>query len=54
MYARNIQLAELNALCAVMAVTKWKKLCGFYSDDDREHDSTYTTNTNLLTSDVTR
>ena len=46
--------AELNALCAVMAVTKWKKLCGFYSDDDREHDSTYTTNTNLLTSDVTR
>lgn len=54
LYARNIQLAELNALCAVMAVIKWKKLCGFYSDDDREHDSTYTTNTNLLTSDVTR
>ncbi len=54
LYARNIQLAELNALCAVMAVTKWKKLCGFYVDDDREHDSTYTTNTNLLTSDVTR
>lgn len=54
LYARNIQLAELNALCAVMAVTKWKKLCGFYVDDDHEHDSTYTTNTNLLTSDVTR
>jgi hypothetical protein len=54
LYVRNIQLAELNALCAVLAVTKWKKLCGFYADDDREHDSTYTTNTNLLTSDVTR
>jgi len=54
LYARNIQLAELNALCAVMAITKWKKLCGFYADDDKEHDSTYTTNTNLLTSDVTR
>jgi ThiF family len=54
LYARNIQVAELNALCAVMAVTKWKKLCGFYADDDQEHDSTYTTNTNLLTSDVTR
>lgn len=54
LYARNIQVAELNALCAVMAVTKWKKLWGFYADDDREHDSTYTTNTNLLTSDVTR
>ena len=34
LYARNIQLAELNALCAVMAVIKWKKLCGFYADDD--------------------
>jgi len=54
LYARNIQVAELNALCAVMAVIKWKKLSGFYADDDREHDSTYTTNTNLLTSDVTR
>lgn len=53
LYARNIQLAELNALCAVLAVTKWKKLWGFYVDDDREHDTTYTTNTNLLTSDVT-
>ena len=49
-----ILLAELNALCAVMAITKWKKLYGFYADDDREHNSTYTTNTNLLTSDVTR
>jgi len=54
LYARNIQVAELNALCAVMAVTKWKKLWGFYADDDCEHDSTYTTNTNLLTSDVTQ
>ena len=53
LYAQNIQLAELNALCAVLAVTKWKKLWGFYVDDDREHDTTYTTNTNLLTSDVT-
>ena len=54
LYSRNIQLAELNALCAVLAVTKWKKLCGVYADDEREHDSTYTTNTNLLTSDVMR
>lgn len=54
LYTTNIQLAELNALCAVMAVTKWKKLCGFYVDDDREHDSTYTTNANLLTSDITQ
>lgn len=53
-YSKNIQIADLNALNAALAVIKWKKLCGFYVDDDREHDSTYTTNTNLLTSDVTR
>jgi hypothetical protein len=33
-YARNIQIAELNALNAALAVIKWKKLCGFYHDFD--------------------
>ena len=51
LYGRNIQLAELNALCAVMAVIKWKKLCGFYQDLEKEHNTTYTTSCNLLTSD---
>lgn len=31
-YAQNIQLADLNALNAVMAVQRWKQLCGFYAD----------------------
>ncbi len=50
-YARNIQIADLNALNAAMAVIKWKKLCGFYQDLEREHHSTYSINVNQLTSD---
>ena len=50
-YDRNIQIAELNALCAVMAVVKWKKYCGFYQDLECEHDTTYTTNVHLLTAE---
>jgi len=47
-YASNIQVADLNALNAVLAVIKWKKLRGFYRDLEREHHSTYTTDGNLL------
>lgn len=50
-YARNIQIAELNSLNAALAVVKWKKLCGFYQDLEREHSSVYAINTNQLTSD---
>jgi hypothetical protein len=50
-YDQNIQIADLNALNAVMAVIKWKKMCGFYADEEREHHSTYSTSLNLLTSD---
>lgn len=48
-YATNIQVADLNALNAALAVIKWKKLKGFYRDLDREHHSLYTTDGNLLT-----
>lgn len=47
-YASNIQVADLNALNAVMAVIKWKKLRGFYRDLEREHHSSYTTDGNML------
>ena len=49
-YASNIQIAELNALNAALAVLKWKKLCGFYRDLEREHHSVFTTDCNLLLS----
>ena len=47
-YATNIQIADLNALNALMAVVKWKKLTGFYQDLKQEFNSTYTINTSQL------
>ncbi len=40
-YAKNIQIADLNALNACLAVIKWKKLIGFYVDLEKELFSTY-------------
>lgn len=40
-YATNIQIAELNALNAILAILKWKKLCGFYVDMENEHHCSY-------------
>lgn len=36
-YSTNIQVVELNAANALLAVIKWKKLCGFYRDASGEH-----------------
>lgn len=47
-YSTNIQIAELNALNATLAVIKWKKLFGFYQDFGKEHHTTYTINTGQL------
>lgn len=47
-YSTNIQIADLNALNAVLAVIKWKKLSGFYQDLKEEHHCTYTINTGQL------
>jgi hypothetical protein len=40
-YGRNIQIAELNALNAALAVIRWKKHLGFYADLEHEHHSIY-------------
>jgi len=47
-YSRNIQIADLNALNATLAVVKWKKLCGFYGDLENEFYCTYTIDGNKL------
>ena len=52
LYASNIQVADLNALNACLAVIKWKKLKGFYRDLDHELHSTYTTDGNLLLNEI--
>lgn len=50
-YNKNIQIAEINALNAALAVIKWKKLFGFYYDLTKEHHSTYGISTNKLIND---
>ena len=47
-YDVNIQIADLNALNAALAVIKWKKLVGFFHDLECEHHSTYTIDGNML------
>jgi hypothetical protein len=41
-YGGNIQVAELNALNAAIAVIKWKKLRGYYAATRSEHFTVYT------------
>jgi len=47
-YSNNIQIAELNALNAVLAVIKWKKIFGFYQDAGQEFSSLYSINDGIL------
>lgn len=47
-YDKNIQVADLNALNAALAVMKWKKLWGFYVDLEKEHHSSYTIDGNTI------
>jgi len=47
-YNRNIQIADLNALNAALAVIKWKKIFGFYRDLKNELHNQFSIDTNLL------
>jgi hypothetical protein len=47
-YATNIQIADLNALNASLAVIKWKKLFGFYQDMGKEFSTLYSINDGIL------
>lgn len=47
-YSQNIQIAELNALNASLAVIRWKKLCGFYFDPEDEMTCNYTIDGNII------
>lgn len=48
-YDQNIQIAELNALNAALAVIRWKKYLSFYRDFKGEHSTVYSIDTGLLT-----
>lgn len=47
-YRENIQIADLNCLNAALAVIKWKKLCGYYLDFEREGFTVYEIDGNNL------
>jgi hypothetical protein len=47
-YAPNIQVADLNALAASLAVIRWKKLLGFYRDLEGEQNMLYTIDGNTI------
>jgi len=50
-YDVNIQIADLNAFNAALAVIKWKKLYGFYRDYENAYNSTYTIDSEMLISE---
>lgn len=52
-YSRNVQISDLNALNAALAVIKWKKLLGYYHDAAKEHWCAYTIRVNQLISEDT-
>jgi len=47
-YDQNIQIADLNALNAALAVIRWKRLMGYYVDQQGEHQSRYTIDGNVI------
>lgn len=47
-YAKNIQIADLNALNAALAVIRWKKHFGFYADLGHEHHAIFALNGNVI------
>lgn len=53
-YASNIQVADLNALNAVLAVGSWKRLAGFYPTQGGAHGSVYVIESGRLHSDGQR
>jgi tRNA A37 threonylcarbamoyladenosine dehydratase len=50
-YSQNIQIADLNALNAALAVMKWKKMRGFYGAIKNEHFSAFTIDVGAIIND---
>lgn len=52
-YDKNIQVADLNALNATLAIIRWKKIREFYFDTKQERYSSYTIGGNMLLNEDT-
>lgn len=50
-YSSNIQIAEVNAINAVLAIIRWKKWVGIYKNDQEEYNSCYDLNKNKIIND---
>ena len=50
-YEANIQIAEINALNAALAVIRWKRHAGIYDDLEHERHSIYDIDGNTITND---
>lgn len=42
LYRSNIQIADMNAMNAALAVMRWKQFMGFYLDQEQAHNLSYT------------
>ncbi len=51
-YSTNIQIAELNAMNAALAVIRWKKFYGFYRDSARAHSYSFSIAANEMVNEV--
>lgn len=51
-YGRNIQVADLNALNAMLAIGRWKRHLGLYADGSGEKFTTYSMFTNHITNET--
>jgi hypothetical protein len=54
LYRQNVQIADMNALNALLAVMRWKQHLGFYQDDFGVHNATFSVNSMSLARDVLR
>ena len=50
-YGQHIQIAEINALNAALAIIRWKRLVGIYDDLRHERHSVYNIDSNIIIND---
>jgi len=51
LYGQNVQIVDMNALNAALAVNRWKRHVGIYADLEGEHFSLYASDGNDITNE---
>lgn len=52
-YRTNVQVADLNALNACLAVIRWKQMCGYYAASSQDQETVFVLSSNTLLSQPT-